>query len=310
MSYQTALSGLDWSMVPSGMSIPAAGISAMTTYESGMGAILASNNVGALNIDISSSNYTGTIVDITNEIIAISGTTSSNRTVTLYFNASTQNGVKSYKVYIPSASLVASSGGPYTLIITTGSGSSVYVPISANGDALHTPGSNLLFNIYIDSIGNVTADSLPPNFAQILNTVPQSTTSTTFVDIPGFSITFTPRTTKVKISFNVICGMAAAVAGYVQINVNGTLPYNGRTEINYNSVGSADFYGGSADANNNEQSSGVFIMNCTPNQLLTVKMQWAAVQGGTMWINTLGSDVSGQVYSCRAVSSILVEEIW
>ena len=92
MSYQTALSGLDWSMVPSGMSVPAAGIVAMTTYESGMGAILASNNVGSLNINISSSNYTGSIGDITNEIIAISGTTSSNRTVTLYFNASTQNG--------------------------------------------------------------------------------------------------------------------------------------------------------------------------------------------------------------------------
>jgi len=161
MSYQTALSGLDWSMVPSGMSIPAAGISAMTTYESGMGAILASNNVGALNIDISSSNYTGTIGDITNEIIAISGTTSSNRTVTLYFNASTQNGVKSYKVYISSASLVAGSGGPYTLTITTGSGNSVWVPISATGNTLYSTSgvsNNLMFNIYVDSSGNVTSD--------------------------------------------------------------------------------------------------------------------------------------------------------
>jgi len=156
MSYQTALSGLDWSMVPSGMSIPAAGISAMTTYESGMGAILASNNVGALNIDISSSNYTGTIGDITNEIIAISGTTSSNRTITLYFNASTQNGVKSYKVYIPSASLVAGSGGPYTLTITTGLGTSVGVPIIENG--LTPTLRNLLFSIYVDSLGNVSSD--------------------------------------------------------------------------------------------------------------------------------------------------------
>jgi len=161
MSYQTALSGLDWSMVPSGMSVPAAGIVAMTTYESGMGAILASNNVGALNINISSSNYTGTIGDITNEIIAISGTTSSNRTITLYFNASTQNGVKSYKVYIPSASLVAGSGGPYTLTITTGSGDSVWVPISATGNTLYSTSgvsNNLMFNIYVDSSGNVTSD--------------------------------------------------------------------------------------------------------------------------------------------------------
>ncbi len=161
MSYQTALSGLDWSMVPSGMSVPAAGIVAMTTYESGMGAILASNNVGSLNINISSSNYTGTIGDITNEIIAISGTTSSNITVTLYFNASTQNGVKSYKVYIPSASLVAGSGGPYTLTITTGSGNSVWVPISATGNTLYSTSgvsNNLMFNIYVDSSGNVTSD--------------------------------------------------------------------------------------------------------------------------------------------------------
>ena len=161
MSYQTALSGLDWSMVPSGMSVPAAGIVAMATYESGMGAILASNNVGSLNINISSSNYTGTIGDITNEIIAISGTTSSNRTITLYFNASTQNGVKSYKVYIPSASLVAGSGGPYTLTITTGSGNSVWVPISATGNTLYSTSgvsNNLMFNIYVDSSGNVTSD--------------------------------------------------------------------------------------------------------------------------------------------------------
>jgi hypothetical protein len=62
-----------------------------------------------------------------------------------------------YSVYIPSAYLVAASGGPYTLTIQSGSipGSTVKVPISAFGNTIAS--GNLLFDIYVDSNSNVTA---------------------------------------------------------------------------------------------------------------------------------------------------------
>ena len=62
-----------------------------------------------------------------------------------------------YSVYVPSAYLVAASGGPYTLTIQSGStpGSTVKVPISAFGNTIAS--GNLLFDIYVDSNSNVTA---------------------------------------------------------------------------------------------------------------------------------------------------------
>jgi hypothetical protein len=154
MSYQTALSGLDWSMVPSGMTVPPAGISAMTQYEGGMASILAGNNIGYITANVSSGNYAGTINDVVYDTIVVSGTASANITISLYTDSN--NGHKKYQVYIPATCLVASSGGPYTLTITTGTGSCVYVPIAQNGDTLLSP--SLLFNIYVDSNGNVTSD--------------------------------------------------------------------------------------------------------------------------------------------------------
>ena len=150
MSYQTAISGLDWQMVPSGMSIPAQGIAAMQLYEQGMGAIVAGNNVGYINANIAGGNYNGSINDIVYDTIVISGSINANRTVNLYYNSGTQNGVKRYTVILAS---VASSGGPYTVTLTTGMGATVVVPIAASGDTVYS--NPLVFMLYVDSSGNV-----------------------------------------------------------------------------------------------------------------------------------------------------------
>ena len=150
MSYQTAISGLDWQMVPSGMSIPAQGIAAMQLYEQGMGAIVAGNNVGYINANIAGGNYNGSINDIVYDTIVISGSINANRTVNLYYNSGTQNGVKRYTVILAS---VASSGGPYTVTLTTGTGATVVVPIAASGDTVYS--NPLVFMLYVDSSGNV-----------------------------------------------------------------------------------------------------------------------------------------------------------
>ena len=150
MSYQTAISGLDWQMVPSGMSIPAQGIAAMQLYEQGMGAIVAGNNVGYINANIAGGNYNGSINDIVYDTIVISGSINANRKVNLYYNSGTQNGVKRYTVILAS---VASSGGPYTVTLTTGTGATVVVPIVASGDTVYS--NPLVFMLYIDGSGNV-----------------------------------------------------------------------------------------------------------------------------------------------------------
>lgn len=60
-------------------------------------------------------------------------------------------------IYIPVAYLKASSGGPFTLTLTTGvSGkTNVVVPISPSGDTISS--GYLLFDVYVDSVGNVVS---------------------------------------------------------------------------------------------------------------------------------------------------------
>ena len=67
------------------------------------------------------------------------------------------NVVGVHRVYFPKAYMVAASGGPWTVTITTGSGDVVKVPICKAGDTLDS--GNLLFNVYIDSSGNTTSDA-------------------------------------------------------------------------------------------------------------------------------------------------------
>jgi hypothetical protein len=91
--------------------------------------------------------------DASANVLALAGFLASNASFVLPAIASL------YKVSIPTSLLVASSGGPFVLTLTTGKSgtSSVYVPIAANGDTLQSP--SLLFNIYVDSAGNVASDS-------------------------------------------------------------------------------------------------------------------------------------------------------
>lgn len=91
--------------------------------------------------------------DASANVLALAGSLASNASFVLPSVASI------YKMSIPTSLLVASSGGPFVLTLTTGKSgtSSVYVPIAANGDTLQSP--SLLFNIYVDSAGNVASDA-------------------------------------------------------------------------------------------------------------------------------------------------------
>ena len=81
----------------------------------------------------------------------LSGTVSGNTTYNTIPNVA-----GTHIIYIPAAYLVAASGGPWTLTLGTGSGTTVVVPIAAAGDTLLS--GALLFNVYVDGSGNVTSD--------------------------------------------------------------------------------------------------------------------------------------------------------
>jgi len=151
---------------------------------------------------------------------------------------------------------------------------------------------------------------LKPAYAQILFDNVLSTTTNSYIDITGFYVTLTPRTELIKISHKVICGVASNASAHIRLVKDSTPIYVGATVANYNADGSCSFYNGSTDSNNNKESSGSFIIACTPNVSTTIKLQIKADTGGTIYVNTLGSNVASQVYSTRCVSSLLVEEYY
>jgi len=105
--------------------------------------------------DLTSADIAQTLAETAKDVLVLGGSIGANRTVTLYLDAN-NNGNKKYTVVVPAATLVASSGGPFTVTITTGIAgkTTVAVPICKNGDALLSGG--LQFDIFVDSVGNVT----------------------------------------------------------------------------------------------------------------------------------------------------------
>ena len=103
--------------------------------------------------DLTSANATMTLLDTLNDIIQITGSISTNRTVTL-FRDSLGNGAKKYTVIMTPQ---ASSGGPFTVTFTTGVAGkqTVAVPVNLATDTL-TSGI-LQFDIFVDSVGNVSS---------------------------------------------------------------------------------------------------------------------------------------------------------
>src|SRR6185369_4403263 len=82
----------------------------------------------------------------------LSSTVASNTTYNLTPAQSTE-GMKT--IFIPSAFLIAAAGGPFTLTITTGAGTTAIVAIAASSDAINS--GDLMFDVHVDATGNVVA---------------------------------------------------------------------------------------------------------------------------------------------------------
>ncbi len=137
-----------------------------------------------------------------------------------------------------------------------------------------------------------------------------STTSTVWIDVPDFNATITPSSAsnKVLVTANVAAGMGGAYTGYYRI-LRGATPIAVPPDVaGYKSVSSAGFYDGSSDANTSKESTAVFLDSPNTTSAVTYKIQ-VYTQAGTMRVNALGSDISGQTYSARLRSSLTLMEI-
>jgi hypothetical protein len=91
------------------------------------------------------------------DILEITGTVTSSKTVQMYLNTSTLKGNKLYKVNF---SVASGSGGPYTVTFSTGIASkqNVVIPVIASTSTLTSP-KYMLFDLYVDAQGNVSSSA-------------------------------------------------------------------------------------------------------------------------------------------------------
>jgi hypothetical protein len=137
-----------------------------------------------------------------------------------------------------------------------------------------------------------------------------STTSASFTDITGLSVSITPSSTsnKILVMASGCGGMDSANSAALRLVRDSTSIFVGDTAAGYTSVSFANFYGGSGDGNNSESFSVTYLDSPSSISSLTYKIQ-AIAAGGTLRINSNGADLSGQPYSYRSASSITVMEI-
>ena len=149
---------------------------------------------------------------------------------------------------------------------------------------------------------------------QVVQTVKSDvfgTSSTSYIDVTGFNATITPSSTSSRILIFVTgsAGVSGAVTGGIQLLRGSTAICVGNTLSGYTSSSGPNFYSGSADGNNNETFAIHYLDSPATTSATTYKLQVYAPQGGNLYVNTLGSFISGQVYSMVTASTITLMEV-
>jgi hypothetical protein len=105
--------------------------------------------------DVGSASVVQSEAETVCDILEVTGTIASSKTVQMYLDVSSLKGNKLYKV---SMSVASSSGGPFTVTFSTGLAGkqSVVVPVIASTSTLTSP-KYMLFGLYVDAQGNVSS---------------------------------------------------------------------------------------------------------------------------------------------------------
>ena len=166
------------------------------------------------------------------------------------------------------------------------------------------------FDIWQDRNGNVK-NAVVQVVQTVKSNVFESSTASTWVDVTDLSATITPTSASNKILVMVCgaCGMSGAISGAARVVRESVPIFVGDTASGYVSTGSASFYGGSADGNNNEALVINYLDSPSTTNAITYQLQLNVLQAGTIRLNTLGSNTSGQTYSQRSATSMILMEI-
>jgi hypothetical protein len=134
-----------------------------------------------------------------------------------------------------------------------------------------------------------------------------STTSTSYIDVTGLSVSITPSSAsnKILVMFSITAHNTSASAGtHIRLMRASTEIAPARSVANYESSWLV-FFG---DTNISQQKSFEFLDSPSTTSATTYKVQ-IKPQTGTSTVNRSGSDTGSQAYSHKSSSSITVMEV-
>lgn len=184
----------------------------------------------------------------------------------------------------------ASANGASTIVLRDSSGDFSAGVITANGSALTAINASNL------SSGTLAAARLPAGSVLQVVSVNKvdsfSTTSTSFVDITGLSVSITPISSASKIyivvTIPVVSGTSGSGANFA-LSRNGTLIGQGTSGTTQNSIAvvymaSNEFYNGTSFS---------ILDSPATTSAITYQIRLLSSAGGTCWIGRRGSDTYG-----------------
>jgi len=176
-------------------------------------------------------------------------------------------------------------------------------------------GSNAVTTAKINN-GAVTYAKTDGNFGKIgqviqaVKTDTQSTTSTSFVDISGISVSITPSSTssKIFITANISGGhVINDTPCYFQLKRDTTDIYLGTTATGSRINASGLVFEGN-DSNHAGKVSMSFVDEPSSTSAITYKVQFKSYSGSAVYINRSSADVDAG-YNARQASSLIVMEV-
>jgi len=195
--------------------------------------------------------------------------------------------------------------------------SSIALSGNAGGTGVFTlasPSSSSNYTLTLPAASGTLITALPAgSVLQVVQTVKTdvfSSTSTSLVDITGFSATITPRnsSSRILVMISLTAGSEAAnnLVDFVLVRAS-TQIFLGDARSGYNRASVGGFRG-VYDTNGANSFGANFVDSPATASAVTYKLQ-AKCEGGTFRINTNGSNAGGNVWSFTAASSMILMEI-
>jgi len=160
-------------------------------------------------------------------------------------------------------------------------------------------------------MGIAAADLPTGSVLQVLQTTKTdafSTTSTSYVDLTGLSISITPSSTssKILVFYNIDAGTAGDVAhGYLTLIRGSTEIFKADTASNRRSATSVINTG----TQTSQMHSTSYLDSPSTTSATTYKVQILSSNGSAIYVNRSGRDLDSLTNDGRTVSSITVMEI-